>query len=140
MGKADVRVFDMTYSDRMADLEIARLVGRPFGVFSKERWAGIGSERCRITHASGEIEAVLEGDFGRNFTNIEIRPKGIILRIRYRLEVYGVAIPFDELIFEELEEGLKIGNEREHALLIGSHGKPVKEKFRAKLRALLNQK
>ena len=80
-------IFDITYTDRMVNLEMARLVGWPFGWFSKERWQGIGSERCRVVAGSNEVDEIFEGDYQRNFTNIELRPKGIVVRIRYRLEV-----------------------------------------------------
>ena len=108
MGKFNIMIFDATYSDRMVDLEITKLTGRSFGWFSKERWSGIGSERYQIISSSGEVENIFEGDYVRNFTNIELRPKGIVIRIRYRLNVYAVAIPYQELTIKFPEESVHL--------------------------------
>lgn len=117
----------------MTTIEIARLIGRPFGSFSKERWRGIGSERCRIVNASGEAAEIFNGDFNRNFSNIEIRPKGILLRVRYRLEVFAIAMPFSKLEIGETEDLLLLQVDQFCLKLISSRNKPVNQNFIKKI-------
>ena len=90
-------IHDLTYSNRQANIEINKAIGKPFGFFSKERWRGIGSQRYVIKLAEGKLADIFEGNYSQNFANIELRPNGILLRIRYRLEVYGVTFPFGQL-------------------------------------------
>ena len=58
---------------------------------------GIGSPRLSITSTSMEIRNLLILDNNLNTCNIEIRPKGIILRFRSLLETYALVIPFYKL-------------------------------------------
>ena len=126
-------IFDITYTDRMVNLEMARLVGWPFGWLSKERWQGIGSERCKVVSSSDEVDEIFNGDYKRNFTNIELRPKGIVIRIRYRLEVFAIAIPYAELRLENANDGLKIGTDRFSLVLVTAHGRMLKQPFLEKM-------
>ena len=73
------------------------LVGPPFRL--KERWqlGGIGSPKLIITQTSAEIHSLLALDHNRNSCNIELRPKGIILRFRSLLETYALVIPYYKL-------------------------------------------
>ena len=61
----------------------------------KERWAkgGIGSSKLVIGQSSMDIHNLLVLDNNRNTCNIELRPKGIILRFRSLLETYALVIP-----------------------------------------------
>lgn len=72
-------------------------VGKPFTL--KERWAldGIGSPKLFITGASTQIRNLLILDNNINCCNIELRPKGIIVRFRSLLESYALVIPFYKL-------------------------------------------
>lgn len=133
-------VYDITYTDRMVNIEIIKLVGRPFGWLSKVRWQGIGSERCKVLNASGAIAEIFEGDYGRNFTNIEIRQGGIVVRIRYRLEVFAVVFKFGELKIHESEEGLVLIGGENQMLLRGSRGHLVNSKFVEKIKAFAKRK
>lgn len=101
-------IFDITYSDRIVEIEMNRLVGKPYGWLSKERWSGIGSQRLMVAHSTGEVDEIFQGDYRRNFANIELRPKGIVIRIRYRLEVFAVAIPYSDLNLDFTEKAVRI--------------------------------
>ena len=65
----------------------------------KKRWAkgGIGSSKLLITQTSIDIHNLLILDNNRNTCNIELRPKGIILRFRSLLETYALIIPYYKL-------------------------------------------
>lgn len=50
-----------------------------------------------ITQTSIDIHNLLVLDNNRNTCNIELRPKGIILRFRSLLETYALVIPYYKL-------------------------------------------
>ena len=58
---------------------------------------GIGSPKLIINQTSVEIHSLLALDHNRNSCNIELRPKGIILRFRSLLETYALVIPYYKL-------------------------------------------
>jgi hypothetical protein len=58
---------------------------------------GIGSPKLFITQTSIEIHNLLILDINTNVCNIEIRPKGIIVGFRSRLDSYALIIPFYKL-------------------------------------------
>ena len=58
---------------------------------------GIGSPKLHITETSLEIQNLLILDNNLNTCNIEMRPKGIIVRFRSLLETYGLIIPYYKL-------------------------------------------
>lgn len=58
---------------------------------------GIGSPKLFITASSAEINNLLLLDNNLNSCNIEMRPKGIIVRFRSLLETYALIIPYYKL-------------------------------------------
>ena len=58
---------------------------------------GVGSPQMNITQASIDIHNLLVLDHNRNTCNIELRPKGIIVRFRSLLETYALIIPYYKL-------------------------------------------
>lgn len=129
-------IHDLTYQNRQANLEINKAIGKPFGILSKERWSGIGSERLVVKNAEGQLEQIFSNNFGQNFANIEIRPNGILLRIRYRLEVFGVAIPFAQLsIFKTDASYFSLFAGSEKITLTNYQGRAFNQKFLNKIMA-----
>ncbi|WP_422348855.1 hypothetical protein [Flagellimonas sp.] len=90
-------LLNVSYNDKSRTQKIDTAVGKPFSL--KERWAlgGIGSPKLFITETSMEIQNLLILDNNLNTCNIEIRPKGIIVRFRSLLETYGLIIPYYKL-------------------------------------------
>ncbi len=90
-------LLNVSYTDKKITKKIDDAVGKPFAL--KERWklGGIGSPKLHITDASVEIQNLLILDNNLNTCNIEMRPKGIILRFRSLLETYGLIIPYYKL-------------------------------------------
>lgn len=58
---------------------------------------GIGSPKLYITEASIDIYNLLVLDNSTNSCNVEMRPNGIIVRFRSRLETYALIIPYYKL-------------------------------------------
>lgn len=92
-----IMLLNVSYSDKNITRKIDEAVGKPFTL--KERFAmgGIGSPKLNIAQTSVEINNLLILDNNRNTCNIEIRPKGIIVRFRSLLETYGLVIPYHKL-------------------------------------------
>ncbi|UII74978.1 hypothetical protein LV716_11990 [Flagellimonas sp. HMM57] len=90
-------LLNVSYNDKKIIKKIDEAVGKPFTL--KERFAlkGIGSPKLFITETSTEIQNLLILDNNLNTCNIEMRPKGIIVRFRSLLETYGLIIPYYKL-------------------------------------------
>ena len=90
-------LFNISYKDPKIKDKIEVAVGKPFSL--KERWAkgGIGSSKLLISQCSIDIHNLLVLDNNLNSCNIELRPKGIILRFRSLLETYAFVIPYHKL-------------------------------------------
>lgn len=90
-------LLNVSYNDPKIKQKVDAEVGKPFTL--KERWAlgGIGSPKLFMTDASVEIQNLLILDNNLNTCNIEMRPKGIIVRFRSLLETYGLIIPYYKL-------------------------------------------
>lgn len=74
------------------------LVGKPFTIRERFKMDGIGSPRLFIAEASIQINNLLLLDNNRNYCNIEMRPKGIIIGFRSLLESYALVIPYYKLV------------------------------------------
>ena len=90
-------LLNVSYNEPEVKKKIENAVGKPFSL--KERWdrGGIGSSKLLITQASIDIHNLLILDNNQNTCNIELRPKGIILRFRSLLETYALIIPYYKL-------------------------------------------
>ena len=90
-------LLNVSYTDREITRKIDAEVGKPFTL--KERWNmnGIGSPKMHILDCSLEIRNPLILDNNMDSCNIEMRPKGIVIRFRSLLETYGLIIPYYKL-------------------------------------------
>lgn len=90
-------LLNVSYNDPKIRQKVDTEVGKPFTL--KERWAleGIGSPKLFVTGTCVEIQNLLILDNNINSCNIEMRPKGIIVRFRSLLETYALIIPYHKL-------------------------------------------
>ena len=88
---------NVSYNYKAVTKKVDEQVGQPFTL--KERWAmkGIGSPKLIIKETSIEIRNLLILDNNRDTCNIEMRPKGIIVRFRSLLETFALIIPYYKL-------------------------------------------
>ncbi|QWX82902.1 hypothetical protein H0I23_10565 [Cellulophaga sp. HaHaR_3_176] len=88
---------NVSYNNKNITRKVDDAVGKPFTL--KERWnmKGIGSPKLFITETSSEIWNLLILDNNTNSCNIEMRPKGIIVRFRSLLETFALVIPYYKL-------------------------------------------
>jgi len=90
-------LLNVSYNESEVKEKIEATVGKPFPL--KERWSmsGVGSPKLLISSTSIDIHNLLILDNNLNTCNIELRPKGIILRFRSLLETYALIVPYYKL-------------------------------------------
>lgn len=97
---------NVSYNNKEITRKVDELVGKPFTL--KERFVlmGIGSPKLFITETSVEIRNLLILDNNRDSCNIEMRPKGIIVRFRSLLETFALVIPYYKLTIYKGDIGI----------------------------------
>lgn len=90
-------LLNISYNEPSKIERIVAAVGKTFPL--KERWKlkGIGSSKLIINSSSIDIHNLLVLDQNTNSCNVELRPKGIIVRFRSLLETYALIIPYYKL-------------------------------------------
>ena len=96
---------NLSYKDPQIEKQINSLVGEEFSLMKKLKLKGTGSRKLYIKKCDNEIYDLLRNDYELRVCNIEIRPKGIIIYIKSKLEIYGLVIPYYKLII------FKVGDE-----------------------------
>lgn len=96
-------IFDTSYTDKTIIRKINNAVGEAFGF--KERWklGGIGSKRMVIEDISEEYRKYLNAEHYVSNANIELRPKGILIHFRHKLQAYSWVMPYRDLVIEKAE-------------------------------------
>ncbi|MEZ4803460.1 MAG: hypothetical protein R2797_11870 [Gelidibacter sp.] len=90
-------VLDTTYTDKEKEALINDLVGKPFRLLQILKMRGIGSKRMTIDEASPNMQAYLNSVADTTYANIELRPKGVLLRINKGLKNFTWVIPYYQL-------------------------------------------
>lgn len=91
-------LFNISYNDPEIERKINELVGKPFSIIDNFNKGGIGSPKLFITKCSKEIYNLLNVNNTLKYCNIELRPKGIIIGFKSRLDVYVLVIPYYKLV------------------------------------------
>lgn len=100
-------ILNTTYTERDQEERIDNLVGKKFGFIETLKLKGIGSKRMIINKASNKIESLLNKSQDINYVNIELRPKGVLLRIHATLKTYAWVIPYYQLlVFKSLNTSI----------------------------------
>lgn len=121
-------VYDTTYPNKRISHAINGTVGAPYSFLQRLKSGGIGSKRMIVVAVCPQFQHYFKlGSFGTK-ANVELRPKGIIIHFRQKLESYAWTMAFD---------GLTVSNETH--LTISFHdqyitfGEPVDGYFASKL-------
>lgn len=121
---------NVSYNDKVQCKSIDALVGKPFTLMNRLKLGGVGSPKLHVVSSSKEIDSLLVLDQNDNTCNIELRPKGIILRFRSLLETYGLIIPYYKLtIFKGTGDTYFIYMEH-HKIGISAKSKNVRNFFK----------
>lgn len=121
---------NVSYNNKEVTRKIDEQVGKPFTI--KERWAldGIGSPKLIIRETSIEIRNLLILDNNRDTCNIEMRPKGIIVRFRSLLESFALVIPYYKLSLYKNEASVYSIYRDHHFIKVESDTKAVQKYFK----------
>ncbi len=87
-------LFKTSYSSKETKEAIENLVGKPFGIIERFKLGGVGSQRLLVDHADKEVNAIIKAQNTPPFTNIELRPNGIILWFRVKLDNWALVLPY----------------------------------------------
>ena len=123
-------ILNVSYNNKSITKKIDEEVGKPFTL--KERWAmgGIGSPKLIITDASIEIRNLLILDNNRDTCNIEMRPKGVILRFRSLLETFALIVPYYKLTLYKGESSIYSLYRDHYFVKVASDTKAVQKFFK----------
>ncbi len=105
-------ILNTTYTNKDHDALINNLVGSPYSFLKKIKMKGIGSGRMIIYKVSPKLERALLNGPDINYANIELRPKGILVRITRRLDNFTWIIPYYQL-YTYMTNGLSIHGQGE---------------------------
>ncbi len=123
-------LLNVSYTNSEITRKVDSEVGKPFKL--KERWAmgGIGSPKLFITETSIEIRNLLILDNNIDCCNIEMRPKGIIVRFRSLLETFALVIPFYKLTIYKGDFAIYSIYRDNHFIKVKSDTKAIQKFFR----------
>ena len=105
-------ILNTTYTNKDNEATIDNLVGKPYSFLTKLRMKGIGSGRMIVDKVSPKLERALLNGPDINYANIELRPKGILVRITRRLDNFTWIIPYYQL-YTYMTNGLSIHGQGE---------------------------
>lgn len=87
-------IIDVSRLDNKTKKEITDIVGTKYTFLERIKLKGIGSGRQIIIEASPEINHIIKKTLEINYTNIEIRKKGLIVGLKSYGRTYYWLIPF----------------------------------------------
>lgn len=90
--------------------KINNLVGNPFSLLARLRMGGIGSHRMCVKGYSSGFENLLQRNSNLLYSNVELRPKGIIVHISQRNHRFSWVLPYYQLAVFQSEGFTLHGN------------------------------
>ena len=137
-------ILNTTYKSKENSNKISDLVGASFSLLDRLKIKGIGSPKLIAVSASKDIWDLLERTNNTNHINIELRPKGIIVRFKSGYEDYVWAIPFYLLTIFQNGKAWSVFDKSqkmnlEYAFVSDEGSKFVRQILEAKSKYLANQ-
>lgn len=90
-------IFNNNHNDKKIKKKISALVGTSFSWIERFKRKGIGSTRIKVIHTSAGLKDYFGRDQDIKYINIELRPKGILVYIKNKVNDYVWVIPFYKL-------------------------------------------
>lgn len=121
---------NVSYNNKVQREEIDATVGKPFTLIQRLKLGGVGSPKLYVTTSSKEIDALFLLDQNDNTCNIELRPKGIIVRFRSLLETFALVVPYYKLtVFKGTSDTYSIHIDH-HKVSVSAQSEPVRLFFK----------
>ena len=106
------------------------MVGKPFTLVNRIKLGGIGSPKLHVITCSKKVNNLFLLDHNENTCNIELRPKGIVLRFRSLLETYALVIPYYKLtLFKGRSDAYSVHFEN-YKVTVSAQSEPVRVFFK----------
>ena len=86
-----------SYNSKKNKDKINDLVGKSFSLLERLKMSGIGSQRLVVEDVNLELLEILNTTNSINYTNIELRKKGVIIWFRVKQESWILAFPYFKL-------------------------------------------
>jgi hypothetical protein len=90
-------LFNTSYRNKDYEKVSDDMLGKAFTLLEKLKLRGVGSSRLMIQQLSPNLKPKNMQSIDANYSNIELRPKGIIVHFTNRLDRYSWTIPFYRL-------------------------------------------
>ena len=116
---------------------IEQTVGKPFGLWQRIKMKGIGSQRFIVKKSNPEVENLFADQTGMKFTNIELRPNGIIFWFRVKIDNWILMMPYRSLSIYKSEGSLRLFYGEWKIELTPAHNESLDKKF---IKKLMDQK
>ncbi|WP_299247483.1 hypothetical protein [uncultured Lacinutrix sp.] len=91
-------VLNTTHTNKENKELLNALVGKAYSFLESLKLKGVGSKRMVIDNISPNLKHLLNTVSDINYTNIELRPKGILIHITKGLQNFTWAIPYYHLV------------------------------------------
>lgn len=93
-----VMILNTTHHNPEHKQIIADLIGGPFSLVQKLKMKGVGSKRMIIDAVSPNMQSMMNLVSDINYGSIELRSKGILVRITKGLKSFTWVIPYYQLV------------------------------------------
>jgi hypothetical protein len=101
-------ILNVSYQNKSQEQEINNFVGISYTFWESLKMGGSGSQKLIVVDFHEIFDPYLKQLHSAKYCNIELRPKGIGLRFRYKLETIGWFIPYINLSYEHDRFNLKL--------------------------------
>ncbi len=91
-------ILDTSYTNKEDIKLINDTVGAPFSFIQSIKMKGVGSKRMMIEDTSPNMNHYLNLVADVNYANLELRPKGVLIRINKGLKTFTWVIPYYQLV------------------------------------------
>ena len=91
-------VLNTTHSNKDNKKIIIKMVGTAFGFIQSLKLKGIGSKRMVVDNVSPNLRLFLNKVSDINYSNIELRPKGVLVHITKGHQNFTWVIPYYQLV------------------------------------------
>ena len=92
-------ILDTTHYNKKHKQLLDDFVGKPYSIFESIKRGGVGSKRMIVKELSPNLSFITNAVADINYANIELRRKGVLIRITKGLKNFTWAIPFYQLVF-----------------------------------------
>jgi len=123
-------VWNTSHNDQKVEREIITAVGSQYSLLDRIIKGGIGSPKLNIISASEELSRLIYINQDRHQCSIELRPKGIIVHLKSRLDTYALPIPYYKLTIYKGDKDLFTLFKDQHNIKIEAKDARVKAFFR----------